>query len=347
MSTRERPSTTPSPDADAPDTEAPERTVTQIRRGRVRRRMVMLAVAAAAMSLVYQFAMVTGSWDYVMDLRSRQLAALVVVGIATGVAALMFQTITHNRILTPNVMGFDALYRLVNTLFVWVFGSAVVVTIDAQMHFIVDTVVMTLFGVLLYRWILRRTTRDLFVLVLIGIVMGALFTSLTLFASRLLSPDDFLTLQDLNFTSFNTVDPQLLTVTAVITALALAASVPLCRKLDVIALGRDSAVTLGIEYRRVVDRTLIIVTILVATSTALVGPMTFVGLIVANLARSLFPTYRHSILMVASALFGIVITVGGQFVAARLLDFTTTLSVVVNLIGGVYFIWLLLRETDL
>lgn len=342
MSTVERSRT-----VDTESTEAAARATTEIRRSRTRRRMVVLTAVAVGFALVYQFAMVTGSWDYVMNLRARQLAALVVVGAATGVASLMFQTITHNRILTPNVMGFDALYRLVNTLFVWVFGSAIVVTVDAQMHFLIDTVVMTLFGVLLYRWILRRTTRDLFVLVLIGIVMGTLFTSLTLFASRLLSPDDFLTLQDLNFTSFNTVDPDLLAITAVITAASLAAAVPLCRKLDVIALGRDSAVTLGIDYRRVVDRTLIIVTVLVATSTALVGPMTFVGLIVANLARRLFPTYRHSILMVASALFGVVITVGGQFVAARLLDFTTTLSVVVNLIGGVYFIWLLLRETDL
>src|SRR5699024_4498080 len=150
---------------------------------------------------------------------------------------------------------------------------------------------------------------------------------LTLFASRLLSPDDFLTLQDLNFTSFNTVDPDLLSITAVVTVVALAASVPLMRKLDVIALGRDTTVTLGVDYRRTVDRTLIIVTVLVATATALVGPMTFVGLIVANLARRLLPTYRHSVLMVASALFGVIITVGGQFVAARLLDYTTTLAV--------------------
>lgn len=335
------PTAAPTPDAERSSDPA------AVRVRRIRRRMLIIGLIALGTVVTYQFAMVTGSWDYVMNLRARQLGALVVVGVGTGVAALMFQTITHNRILTPNVMGFDSLFALVNTLFVWVLGSAILVEVDAQMRFVVNATVMTVFGLGLYRWILRRTTRDLFVLVLIGIVLGTLFTSLTLFASRLLSPDDFLTLQDLNFTSFNTVDPDLLSITAVVTVVALAASVPMMRKLDVIALGRDTTVTLGVDYRRTVDRTLIIVTVLVATATALVGPMTFVGLIVANLARRLLPTYRHSVLMVASALFGVIITVGGQFVAARLLDYTTTLAVVVNLVGGVYFIWLLLRETEL
>ncbi|BAN03784.1 iron chelate uptake ABC transporter family permease subunit [Ilumatobacter coccineus] len=310
-------------------------------------RLAVMAIAAVVLVVVYQFALVEGAWDYVMDLRARQLVALVAVGAGTGVATLMFQTVTHNRILTPGIMGFDALFQLVQTMFVWTFGSAIVVNLDVQSRFVINAAVMTAFGMLLYRAILRRTTRDLFVLVLVGIVLGTLFSSLALFASRLLSPNDYLTLQDLVFTSFNTIDPQLLTITTAVTIVALALSVPLMRKLDVVALGRDSAVTLGLDYRRVVDRTLLIVTVLVATSTALVGPMTLIGLIVANLARQLLPTYRHRTLAIGSALIGIIVTVGGQFVAARLLDFTTTLTVCINLVGGVYFIWLLMREADL
>ncbi len=309
-------------------------------------RLTLMAAAAIALSVTYQFAMVQGDWDYVMGLRLRQLIALVVVGAGTGVATLVFQTVTHNRILTPGIMGFDALFRLVQTLFVWFFGSAVLVDMDVRVRFLINVVVMSVFAVALYRSILRRTSRDLFVLVLIGIVLGTLFSSLTLFASRLLSPNDYLTVQDLVFTSFNTINPQLLAVTVVCCLLALLATVPLLRQLDVIALGRDSAITLGLDYRRVVDRTLLLVTVLVATSTALVGPMALVGLIVANLARQLLPTYRHSVLALGAALTGIIVTVGGQFLAARILHFTTTLTVVINLLGGIYFIWLILREAD-
>lgn len=309
-------------------------------------RLAALAVGAIALGLVYQFALVDGAWSYVMDLRARQLSALIVVGAGTGVATVMFQTITHNRILTPGIMGFDALFLLVQTIFVWLLGSAILVSVDVRVRFVVNASVMTCFGMLLYRSVLRRTTRDLFVLVLVGIILGTLFSSLAVFASRLLSPNDYLTLQDLVFTSFNTIDSQILTVTVVTTLVALASSIPLMRRLDVVALGRDTAVGLGVDYRRVIDRTLIIVTVLVATSTALVGPMSLIGLIVANLARQLLPTYRHTVLAFGSALIGIIVTIGGQFVAARLLHFTAPLAVCVNLVGGIYFIRLLMREVD-
>ncbi|WP_173400684.1 iron chelate uptake ABC transporter family permease subunit [Ilumatobacter nonamiensis] len=321
--------------------------IRRVRRWPISVRLGIMASIAVGVALTYQFALVTGAWDYAMSLRFRQLVALATVGAGTGVATVMFQTVTHNRILTPGVMGFDALFRLVQTMFVWFFGSAILVDLDVRVRFLVNAGVMTIFGLLLYRWILRRTTRDLFVLVLIGIVLGTLFGSLTLFASRLLSPDDYLTVQDLVFTSFNTIDPQLLTITAIVTVLAIGAAVPLFRQLDVVTLGRDNAITLGLDYRRVVDRTLIIVTVLVATSTALVGPMTLIGLIVANLARQLLPTFRHSVLATGSALIGVIVTIGGQFLAARIFDFTTTLTVCVNFVGGVYFIWLLMREAKL
>lgn len=310
----------------------------------VRRRLALLAVLAVGAVLVYQFAMVTGSWSYAMDLRGRQVGALVVVGAGTGVATLLFQTVANSRILTPGVMGYDSLFVLVQTILVWVLGSAVVVDLDVRARFLLDASVMTVFGLVLFRWVFRRSSRDLFVLVLVGVVLGTLFTSLTLFASRLLSPSDYLTLQDLTFASFNTVDPRLLSITALITVLALGAAVPLLRRLDVVALGRDTALTLGVDYHRVVNRTLAIITVLVAASTALVGPLLFVGLIVANIARQVLPTYRHRTLALGAALAGVIVTVGGQFVASRLLNFTTTLTVCVNLVGGLYFVWLLLRE---
>jgi len=315
------------------------------RRQTVRRRLALLALAAVVLVLAYQFAFV-GDADagYVMGLRLRQLGALVVVGAATGFATVLFQTIANSRILTPGVMGFDALFVFVQTIFVAVFGSAIVVDVDVRTRFLIDLVVMSAFGTVLFRWIFRRSSRDLFVLVLIGIVLGSLFTSLSLLSSRLLSPDDFLTLQDLTFASFNTVDRHLLVLTAVITVAAISAGIPLLRRLDVVALGRDSAVTLGVDYHRVVTATLLVVTVLVAVSTALVGPLTFVGLIVANLARRVLPTYRHSVLVTGAALWGIAFTVGGQFLVARVLDFSTTLTVCVNLVGGVYYVWLLLRE---
>jgi len=113
--------------------------------------------------------------------------------------------------------------------------------------------------------------------------------------------------------------------------------------LDVIAMGRDHAVNLGVDYDRVVKRLLIVVAVLISIATALVGPITFLGLLVANVAYQLMRTYRHTLLIPAAVLISIVALVGGQLLVERVFTFSTTLSVIINLVGGVYFIYLLLK----
>lgn len=317
------------------------------RRHRIRVTLAILAVACAVGIVAYLTYDVRGSWDYAMDLRSRQVGSLIVVGAAVGASSLVFQTIAGSRILTPSVMGFDALYMLVQTTIVFFFGSGTYMLMGVGERFLINTAVLMVFGMLLFRWLFGRSSRNLLVLVLVGIVIGSLFSSLTSLASRVISPNDFLTLQDVMFATFNTVDGSLLIVAAIVCAVGLAALVPLLRKLDVVDLGYDSAVALGLPYHRVVTLSLGIVTLLVAVSTALVGPMLFLGLIVANLARQVLPTHRHTELVLGSALVGVLCTVGGQFVVGHLMDNTTTLSVVVNLVGGIYFILLLMRTVKL
>ncbi|MVA76200.1 iron chelate uptake ABC transporter family permease subunit [Auraticoccus sp. F435] len=309
--------------------------------------MVALAALTVAAVLAFGFIDLKGSWEYALGLRARQVAALLVVGVAVGASSVVFQTIAGSRILTPGVMGFDSLYLLVQTVVVYVFGTATFLSLGAQNRFLVNLVLLTMFGLLLFRWLFRRSSRNLFVLVLIGVVCGSLFAALTSFASRLLSPNDYLTLQDVAFASFTTVDADLLGVTAVITAAACLGFVPLLRRLDIVDLGHDTATGLGVGYHRVVLTSLVLVTVLVASSTALVGPMTFLGLIVANLARQLLPTHRHAVLVPAAALVGAICTVLGQTVVVHVFALTTTLSVVVNLVGGLYFLYLLMRTARL
>ncbi|WP_153394914.1 iron chelate uptake ABC transporter family permease subunit [Ornithinicoccus halotolerans] len=317
------------------------------RERQVRRRTSGLVVLALLGAVTYLVVGVAGSWEYAMDLRGRQLGALVVVGAAVGASSLVFQTVAGSRILTPSVMGFDSLYVLVQTVVVYTLGGNALALMGVPERFLLNTAVLTGFGLLLYRWLFRAHSRNLFVLVLVGIVLGSFFSALTTFASRLLSPDDYLTLQQLLFASFNTVDRSLLVVTTAATVLGLAALVPLLRQLDVVALGRDGAVAVGLDHHRTVTRTLVVVTVLVATSTALVGPMLFLGLLVANLARQLVPAHRHTVLVPVAALVGVVCTVGGQLVVNHVLAFQTTLSVVVNLVGGLYFLILLLKAVRL
>ncbi|GEN32931.1 hypothetical protein ADA01nite_03910 [Aneurinibacillus danicus] len=114
--------------------------------------------------------------------------------------------------------------------------------------------------------------------------------------------------------------------------------------LDVLSLGREQAINLGIDYDHVVKRLLIIIAILISIATALVGPITFLGLLVANVAYEFLKTYKHKYLIVGSIFISIIALLGGQLIVERVFTFSTTLSVIINFIGGVYFIYLLLRE---
>lgn len=315
--------------------------------GRVRHTVLGLGVAVALAMLAYLVIDVEASWSYALDLRSRQLAALVVVGAAIGASSLVFQTIAGSRILTPGVMGFDALYVFIQTVIVFTLGPTALQLMGIPERFLLNTGLLALFGLILFRWLFRAHSRNLFVLVLVGIVIGALFSSLATLASRMLSPDDYLTLQTVLFASFNTVNLQLLLVTAAVSSVGLVALVPMLRSLDVVDLGREAALGLGLDYHRAVTRALLLVTLLVATATALVGPMLFLGLLVANLTRQVVPTHRHTILVPAAAAVGVICTVGGQLIVTHVFALNTTLSVIVNLVGGLYFLLLLLKAVRL
>ena len=115
--------------------------------------------------------------------------------------------------------------------------------------------------------------------------------------------------------------------------------------LDVVSLGRDTAVNLGVPYDGLVRKMLIVSAVLIAISTALVGPITFFGLIVANLSYQFMKSYKHTVLVVSAMLMSFIALVGGQFIVERVFQFSTTLSVIINFVGGIYFIYLLLKES--
>ena len=317
---------------------APQRTA------RRRRTLVVLGVLTLAVVAVFLTVGVTGSWDYALQQRGRRLAAMAVVAVAVAVSTVLFQTVTTNRILTPEIMGFDRLFVLIQTAGVFLLGSSAVTTADPRLRFVVDTLVLVAFAAVLHRSLFGRTERDVYVLVLLGVVLGTVFTSLTLLVSRLIDPNEFLTLQDLLFASFTSVDRQMLALSAVLVALVTAGVWRLLPRLDVVALGRDTAVGLGVEHRRVVNRALLAVAVLVAVATALVGPITFLGLLVANLARQLLGTHRHAWMLPGAALLALLALAGGQLVLEQVFGFNSSLSIVVNFVGGIVFTALLIRE---
>ncbi|WP_205689094.1 iron chelate uptake ABC transporter family permease subunit [Bacillus subtilis] len=71
----------------------------------------------------------------------------------------------------------------------------------------------------------------------------------------------------------------------------------------------------------------------------------FLGLLVVNVARELFRTYRHTYLLLGSFFISVIALVGGEFLVEKVFTFQTPLSVLIDLVGGLYFIYLLLKES--
>lgn len=310
----------------------------------MRMKLTVLSIATVALIALFMTYQAGGNWDYVLLSRGRKLFAILITGTAIAVSTVIFQSITNNRILTPSILGLDSLYMLIQTFGVFALGSSNMTFMNKNINFMFSALMMVFFSGLLYKLMFRREGQNIYFLLLVGLIMGTMFQSASSFMEVLIDPNEFLILQGKMFASFNNVSTDLLMIATVILALNTIYLLRFTKYLDVISLGRDAAINLGLDYEYVVKRLLMVIAIYVSISTALVGPITFLGLLVANVAYQLFRTYKHLYLIPGAILLSIVALVGGQFLVERVFGFTTTVSVIINFAGGVYFVYLLLKE---
>lgn len=293
-----------------------------------------------------------GSWSFLLPFRGTKLAALILVGTCLATATVLFQTITGNRILTPSVMGFDALYVLVLTVLVFGLGASGYAAVPVPLLFAVNMGVMTGAGVLLFTVLMRSGRGDMVKLVLTGIVLGLLIRAVTGFLQRMIDPSEFQTVQTASFARFTFVDRRLLLATALAALPALALAWRMRFRLDVLALGAEAATGLGEPPRRGQRQALVLICVLVAAATALAGPVSsgfagpssFFGLVVVSLAHLVTPSPRHAVLLPSAALIACSVLIGGQTVMERVLHLATPLPVVIEVLGGLLFLSLLLRK---
>ena len=295
---------------------------------------------------VFMFVNLSGNLGFVLELRGRKLAAMVLVGWATGVATVAFQTVTNNRLLTPSIMGLDALYIFIQSVLVLVLGVALVGKVGTYPMFFLNVGLMLLAASALTTVLFGKRSRSVYVVVLAGLVLGAVLRSLSSLIARVLDPSSFMVLQDNLFASFTAVNPELIWLCAVIVALASWYLYSMRSTLDVLTLGKDAAVSLGVPYQPTLRRVLLVATLLVCVSTALVGPITFLGLIVAAIAYEISGTGRHAVTLPMAGLLGVAVLVGGQAILEQLLGQATVLAVVIEFVGGIAFIWLVIRKAS-
>ncbi|AWM24875.1 Petrobactin ABC transporter permease protein II [Sinorhizobium fredii CCBAU 25509] len=306
--------------------------------------MIVLAAIALIAVLLFLTVGLRGNVQFVLQLRALKLLALLQVAISIAVSTVLFQTVTANRILTPSIMGLDALYLFGQTALIFALGGFGYASLDAGTKFGAEVLLMiALAGALL--WPLIRTRMDMNLMLLMGVTLGLLFRSLSQLLSRLLDPNAFAIVQTASFANFNMLRADLTILGTIITLAAVVVSWRARHVLDIVGLGREAAIGLGVSWIRTAAGLLLLVAILVAVSTALVGPVVFFGLLVAALAERVMRTQRHALLLPAAALIAIIILVGGQTLLQHGLGGASTLGVVIEFVGGLVFLALLFHES--
>ena len=310
-----------------------------------KRSIIILSVLVLVLVISFLFIGVNSiNFKYALYRRIPKIYAMILTGGAIGFSSLIFQTVTNNRILTPSILGIDSLYVLLQTTVVFLLGSSSVIISNGNINFIITIASMLLFSSLMYKFIFKKGSKNIFTLLLVGVVCGTLFESLTTFMQVLIDPVEFQVVQDKMQASFNNINTDLLFISSVVIIICIGYVYDYLKILDVMALGRDEAINLGVDYDKMVKKILIVVVLLTSVATALVGPITFLGLLVVNIARQLIVTYKHSVLGISTILISVIALIGGQLLVEQLMDFGVSVSVIINFIGGIYFIYLVMKE---
>lgn len=309
--------------------------------------IVILLVLALVLIVSFLFIGVnSNNIRYALYRRIPKIYAIILTGGAIGFSSLIFQTVTNNRILTPSILGIDSLYVLLQTSVVFLLGSSSAIISNGNINFIITIAAMLLFSSLIYKFLFRKGSKNIFTLLLIGVVCGTLFESLTTFMQVLIDPVEFQVVQDKMQASFNNINTDLLFISSVVIIICIGYAYDYLKTLDVMSLGRDEAINLGVDYDKMVKNMLIVVIILTSVATALVGPITFLGLLVVNIARQLIASYKHSNLGIVTILISILSLLGGQLLVEQLMNFGVSVSVIINFAGGTYFIYLVMKERN-
>lgn len=309
----------------------------------------IIILAALVLVLVSSFLFIgvnSINFKYALYRRIPKIYAMILTGGAIGFSSLIFQTVTNNRILTPSILGIDSLYVLLQTTVVFFLGSSSVIMSNGNINFIITIASMLLFSSLIYKFIFKKGSKNIFTLLLVGVVCGTLFESLTTFMQVLIDPVEFQMVQDKMQASFNNINTDLLFISSIVIIICIGYVYDYLKILDVMALGRDEAINLGVDYDKMVKKILVVVVLLTSVATALVGPITFLGLLVVNIARQLIVTYKHSVLGTATILISVIALIGGQLLVEQFMDFGVSVSVIINFVGGIYFIYLVMKERN-
>ncbi|QIB69706.1 iron chelate uptake ABC transporter family permease subunit [Aminipila butyrica] len=311
--------------------------------------LIVLGALASYGLLVYNNPVSVGSPSFIPVVKRRTVAlfAMVIAAVCQSLSTVAFQSSTNNRIITPSLLGFEALYSTIHTSAMFFFGTSAFLKFSGIGPFLFQVVAMVLMCLILYGWLLSGKYGNLQLMLLVGVIMGTGLKSVSSFMRRLLAPSEFDILQARLFGSVNNADAAYFPVAVPLVIIAALLILAYSKKLNVLSLGKSASTSLGVNHRFGVIYTLILVSVLMSVSTALVGPLTFYGFLVATMTYQAAPTYDHRYVFPMTLAIGFLILTGSYFFMYHVFRAQGVVSVIIELFGGIAFLIVLLRKGTL
>ena len=312
--------------------------------------LIALGIFASYGLLVYNNPVPIDSPSFIPVARRRLVAviAMLIAAVCQSLATVAFQSSTNNRIITPSLLGFDALYSTIHTSTIFFFGATVFISFSAGIgSFIFQILVMIVMCLLLYGWLLSGKYGNLQLMLLVGIIIGTGLRSVSSFMRRLLAPSEFDILQSRLFGSVSNASAEYFPVAIPLVIVVAILIFSYSKKLNVLSLGRSASTSLGLNHQFGIIYVLILVSILMSVSTALVGPLTFYGFLVAVMTYQAAPTHDHRYIFPMALAIGFLIITGSYFFMYHVFRAQGVISIIIEMFGGITFLIVLLRKGKL
>jgi len=304
----------------------------------------LVLAALAALTLLYLGWGTGFAPGFLLSRRLIRLGAMAVGGTGIAMASILFQTVARNRILTPAIMGYEAAYLLLQALLVLALGTASLRLLGDLGNMALSLALMLGWSLALHGLLFRDERNSMHRMLLIGLVLTLTLTSITQFVQLQISPGEFAVLQSFALISLDGISPNRLAISAVAVLAAGAIALRRAAIWDVMALGRDQALSLGLDHPREVRLCLALIAVFAAATTSLIGPSAFMGIFIANIAYALTGGFRHRRTLPAGSLVAVAMLLIAELMVQHLFRFGTTIGILINLICGGYFLFLILRR---
>ena len=287
--------------------------------------------------------------SFIMHKRLLKLLVIIIVSFAIPISTISFQTVAQNRFLTPGVLGIESLFVFIQSG-LYYFES--LIGLKVELSALIYAVTITIQIILLL--LLMNASKGMLlsnfkVLLLLTMAFSMLLRNASTFLQVLMDPNEFDKLQSSLYPSFQKMNaqPVMIGVTVILLGILLILLIKMRHQLDALHLGIDASIMLGINTKRLSKMVIVIVIIMTSLSTILVGPLQFLGFMIANITYQLTKEYKHGVLWLFSAVLGLVIVLAAQLIVERVFLLTIPISVFIEGIGGVLYLFLLVKGEKL